>query len=158
MAFPKKTLLSLHPPPAGGGSGAMDVDADPANSGAAWPDPEDLLKESLRQSLCALRTLRESKKLVLQRRTTTSHVDTSGSSSSSSSMGAGAGAPSVWDVEGMVSQVVANLRGAREVLVCTPSSESRGPGPGCGADVGQGWAEQQLEMETTMLREQLLKG
>lgn len=129
MAFPK-TLLSLHPPPAGA-AGAMDVDTDPAGSGAAWPDPEDLLKESLRQSLCALRTLRESKKLVLQRRTATLHADTGGSSSSSSSS-AGASAPSVWDVEGMVSQVVANLRGAREVLVCSPSSGWRGPGPGCG--------------------------
>ena len=40
-----------------------------------------------------------------------------------------------------------------------------GPGRGRGCaragavrGLGQGWAEQQLEMETTLLREQLLKG
>ncbi|KAF8246497.1 hypothetical protein K440DRAFT_364484 [Wilcoxina mikolae CBS 423.85] len=110
------TLLSLHP-------------SSSQSQHANWPDPEELLKESLRQSLSALRTLRESKKVVEgihERRRETEELASPTVSG-----------PGVFEVEAMYERIVGDMRGAREVL---------------------GWAEQQMEMEKGVLRERLLKG
>lgn len=71
------TLLSLHPVP----------------QQAHWPDPEELLKESLRQSLSALRTLREAKRIIR-----------------------GTETPTFLEVEGLFESVLADLRAGREAL------------------------------------------
>lgn len=65
----KKTLLSLHPTSASGVQfppvTASGSSAPPCSTGATpWPSPEELLKESLRQSLSALHALGRIKSLV----------------------------------------------------------------------------------------------
>ncbi|KAI5856942.1 hypothetical protein BZA05DRAFT_433629 [Tricharina praecox] len=111
------TLLSLHP--------VVATDAH-------WPDPEELLKESLRQSLAALRALREAKSVIR-------NIDGRRASESD-----GAEPPpdlepgrNVFEVEALFESVVGDLKSAKEAI---------------------GWAEQQMEMEKGVLRERLLKG
>lgn len=117
---------------------------------AHWPDPEELLKESLRQSLAALRALREAKSVIR-------NIDGRRASESD-----GAEPPpdlepgrNVFEVEALFESVVGDLKSAKEAIVSIPFPQRR---DGTWLMMGKGWAEQQMEMEKGVLRERLLKG
>jgi len=103
-------LLSLHP-------------TITTETQAHWPDPEELLKESLRQSLAALRALREAKSII-------KNIDCRRASESEGSEPCAGAAPerNVFEVEELFKKVVGDLKGAKEAIVSIlrPEKELRG--------------------------------
>lgn len=109
MSIVIKTLLSLHP------TGASGVPFTPSTASGStpltgpvtWPTPEELLKESLRQSLSALHALGRIKSL-------TNNLPGSGEEDEEEGTGG------IAQVMGFYDRAVDEMKAAGEVLVLSP--------------------------------------
>lgn len=108
-----QTLLSLHPTHTSGGglqfSPPTAAGHTPTSSAglAPWPSPEELLKESLRQSLSALHALSRIKSLV-------ENPPSNGEEEEEGGEGG------IAQIMGFYDRAVGEMRAAGEVLVFTP--------------------------------------
>lgn len=122
----KKTLLSLHPTASGGVQFPQSTACGPSSSHSAgpapWPSPEELLKESLRQSLSALHALGRIKSLV-DNLPGSEDDENDGEEEGGGSGGGGAGGEKgIAQIMGFYDRAVGEMKAAGEVLVLGPQS------------------------------------
>ncbi|KAI5814027.1 hypothetical protein BZA77DRAFT_357265 [Pyronema omphalodes] len=89
-----------------GTTDSKDNNNNSNGAGAGWPDPEDLLKESLRYSLNALRTLRHSKRIISDIQKGKRNGNANGNTADGGIM----------EVEACFENVLVDMKGAKEVL------------------------------------------
>lgn len=105
----KKTLLSLHPTASSRGLQFPHAPPTTPTRPTPWPSPEELLKESLRQSLSALHALGRIKSLVDNHHPEKDVDDSSGE-----------GEKGIAQIMGFYDRAVGEMKAAGEVLVLSP--------------------------------------